>query len=258
MKNFYLSPICTRRLGDAIVSISNLYYRLSKEPSPVRVYYHHWPEYFRILWPFVDPPPINISFEKLPNSRGEAINDSLETLYKSRLQSVIRPELYRWHPARAYSLQICEEHPYIKSTLAQLGITVDRVLLNSTDLDDGADYVHFKTNTKKETYVTYQRRSVDKNGKLIHEIELIDKKVRSETSDAICIDDISDFENLLKIMSLARHHYGIDSGPTHLALALRIPVTIFFNNLYGHKGLEGIIGIYGRHLEKMRLIDCRF
>ena len=75
---YYLSPICTHRLGDALISISNMYATLERSGGASVVYYHHWPKYFKKLWPHIKHPCCDIRFEALSVPAHLEIDENLE------------------------------------------------------------------------------------------------------------------------------------------------------------------------------------
>lgn len=257
MENFYISPICTTRLGDALVSISNMYHRLSVVKGPISVYYHHWPEYYDALWALVEHPRRDIDFIKLPNASNIPINSSTEKDFKHILLKRINRSQYRWHPSRAYSIEICNIHPTIRSTLEKLGIAKENILLNATDLDDGADYVRMTIPKTPSSYVTFHSRSLNPNGVTTLLIEEVESQARETGQRPIDVGGIRNVKELVETLAGSSHHFGVDSGPAHIALALGVPVTMYFKELSGHKGLAGIFGVYGQHVSRFRLIDCR-
>lgn len=254
---YYLSPICTKNLGDALVSISNLYHRLEPVLKPIVVYYHHWPVYFDLLWPHIRHPRDGIRFERLDNSSADRIDDSLEETYKDLLFREIKRSDYRWHPSRAYSLEICRQNKIIQSDLVRLGIGEENILVNCTDLDLDAKYVEIKAENKDRGYVTYQSTSISSRGVLRQETREVVEFIKSQDRPAINVNEIDQIDKLIETLSGSGHHYGIDSGPTHLCLAMRVPLTVFFDKLFGHKGLEGILAIYGDYVNNFSLVDCR-
>jgi len=257
MRNFYMSPICTTRLGDALVSISNMYHRLSTVRGPISVYYHHWPEYYGALWDLVRHPRTDIDFVKLPTEGDIPLDSSTEREFKHILLKSINRSQFRWHPSRAYSMEICHIHPIIRSTLEKLGIAKEDILLNATDLDDGADYVRLTIPRTPSGYATFHSRSSSPNGATTLLIKEVEIKARESSARQIDVGEIKNVKELVETLAGSVHHFGVDSGPAHVALALGVPVTMFFKELSGHKGLEGILGVYGRHVSRFRLIDCR-
>jgi hypothetical protein len=133
----------------------------------------------------------------------------------------------------------------------------DNILLNCTDLDINAKYVDLIVENKDKGYVTYQSTSVSSRGSMRKKIIEVDEFIKRQNKSSININMISNIDDLIETLAGSSHHYGIDSGPTHLCLAMRVPLTIFYDELFGHKGLEGILAIYGDYVNKFSLVDCR-
>jgi hypothetical protein len=244
-ENFYLSPICTNCLGDALISISNMYARLKKFRSKkISIYYHHWPKYFELLWPHLAHPDLDIDWQKLQNWGDSVINADTEALWKDRLLKTIKRSDFTWHPSRAYSMGICRIHPVIVEDLRKLKITEDRVLLNCTDLDAGVEYISFKKAFEKHDSITFQSVSVRENGEVAHSLDLRPEIAKFKATNLLDVSKFTDLGQLIEAIGQAKLHLGIDSGPAHIALAMRTPLIMFYNNLRGHRGLESIYHLY--------------
>ena len=172
ISRFYLSPICTECLGDGFISLANMYHRLEAIPGPVEVFYHHWPKYFELLWPFVQHPRDDIIFTKLPAPSDLRIDSSLKERWRPEMFKHVKRDDYVFHSSRAYSKVICKIHPFIASELAKLDIGDDQLLLNCTELDQDVKYLEFKQNYTREDFITFQGKSINSDQQIRFEFDV--------------------------------------------------------------------------------------
>ena len=172
ISRFYLSPICTECLGDGFISLANMYHRLEAIPGPVEVFYHHWPKYFELLWPFVQHPRDDIIFTKLPAPSDLRIDSSLKERWRPEMFKHVKRDDYVFHSSRAYSKVICKIHPFIASELAKLDIGDDQLLLNCTELDQDVKYLEFMKKYDREGHVTFQGHSIDSEQQIRFEFDI--------------------------------------------------------------------------------------
>ena len=253
---FYLSPICTECLGDGFISLSNMYHRLKSIPGPIEVFYHHWPKYFDLLWPFVQHPRDDIIFTKLPAPSDLRIDSSLKERWRPEMFKHVKRDDYVFHSSRAYSKVICKIHPFIASELSKLDIGDDQLLLNCTELDQDVQYIEFKKKYDRKGHVTFQGHSINSEQQIRFEFDI--NRVLASFPSRTKFDVSSSkmpFDETLKLIGSAKLHIGIDSGPMHLALALGTPVIVCWDDMLGEKGLSTIYHVYANYREKLVLVQ---
>lgn len=253
MRKYYLSPICTNCLGDAVTSISNMFTRLAASSEPAQVFFHHWPHYYNLLWPHVIQPETAVEYIELPTPEGIIIDNNADENFK-HLFKVKRSE-YHWHPSRAYSKAICKVHPFIVEEIKRLEISDDNIMLNATDLDAGSDYLHFNIKPNRTNNITYQEEAVHRDGKVHYGIQTSRMLNRYQYDNANDVAKYKDVPSLIQAIASAKLHVGFDSGPAHIALACRTPLHLYHDILRGHRSLASIRGIYFNHLDKIKVVQ---
>ena len=251
---YYLSPICTHRLGDALISISNMYETLKRSGGTSVVYYHHWPKYFKKLWPHIKHPRINIRFEALPVPTHVEIDENLEQKFKPLLLKAITRSDFNFHPSQAYSKLVCKLHPFINYELERLSIPECNIIINSTELGVGNKYVEFSILKTKSDLITYQGQSVDLDKKVRFALD-IDSEVKKFVSKRFI--DVSnpdiEFDEMLTFIASSKMHVGIDSAPMHIALAMGKEVVMLWDSVEGEKSLQWVYHLYKNYHDQIWL-----
>ena len=251
---YYLSPICTHRLGDALISISNMYATLERSDGASVVYYHHWPKYFKKLWPHIKHPCINIRFEALAVPTHMVIDEKLEQKFKPLLSQAMTRSDFNFHKSQAYSKLICKLHPFLNDELERLSIPDCNIILNSTELGAGNKYVEFTIPKTESDLITYQGQSVDlsKNVRFAVDIDSEVKKFASKRFIDVSNPDI-EFTEMLKFIASAKMHVGIDSAPMHIALAMGKEVVMLWDSVEGEKSIQWIYYLYKNYHDQIWL-----
>ena len=81
---------CASKVNDALISISNMYATLKRSDGASVVYYHHWPKYFKKLWPHIKHPCLDIRFEALTVPVHLEIDENIEQKFKPLLLKTIK------------------------------------------------------------------------------------------------------------------------------------------------------------------------
>ena len=251
---YYLSPICTHRLGDALISISNMYATLERSGGASVVYYHHWPKYFKKLWPHIKHPCCDIRFEALSVPAHLEIDENLEQKFKPLLLKAIKRSDFNFHPSQAYSKHICKLHPFINQELERLSIPECNIITNSTELGTGNKYVEFIVPKTESDLITYQGQSVDlnKNVRFALDINSEVKKFASKKFVDVSNPEI-EFNEMLQFIASAKMHVGIDSAPMHIALAMGKEVVMLWDSVEGEKSLQWVYHLYKNYHEQIWL-----
>ncbi len=251
---YYLSPICTHRLGDALISISNMYATLQRSGGASTVYYHHWPKYFKKLWPYIKHPCCDIRFEALSVPAHLEIDENLEQKFKPLLLKAIKRSDFNFHPSQAYSKHICKLHPFLNHEIERLSIPECNIITNSTELGAGNKYVEFIIPKTTSDLITYQGQSVDlnKNVRFAVDINSEVKKFASKKFVDVSNPEI-EFNEMLKFIASAKMHVGIDSAPMHIALAMEKEVVMLWDSVEGEKSLQWVYHLYKNYHDQIWL-----
>lgn len=249
---YYLSPICTKRLGDALISISNMYHVIGANKGPVEVYFHHWPKYYEMLWPHLLHPRLDVEYVKLDVPSQIVIDETLEDTWMDIIRENCSRESFFWHPSQGYSKTICRVHPYIAEELLKLGITDENILVNSTEMLPSAKYVQFKYKSERKDLITYQGMSVDRDHGARFNIDISDELKSFEAAEKVDVSDTNlPFEKMIQLIGSAKMHVGIDSAPAHIALALNTPLVLLWQSEYDERSINTIYNVYSNYLSSI-------
>ena len=252
--HFYLSPICTKRLGDALISISNMYATLSRRAGCSIVYYHHWPMYYKKLWPHINHPNLDIRFQALEVPNKLLIDDTLEERLKPSLRKAVNRSDFGFHPSTAYSKIVCKLHPFLSSELKKLSIPENNILSNCSELANGNKYVEFNQNTEASDLITYQGKSIDLSNNVRFNFNIESELIGFEAKKFVDVSHTDvQFEKMLELIASAKVHVGIDSAPMHIALAMGKPVVALWDSIDGEKSIQWIYYIYRNYHDKIWL-----
>ena len=246
---YYLSPICTKRLGDALISISNMYHVIGASEVPVKVYYHHWPKYYAMLWPHLLHPDLNVEYVKLNVPSQISIDDTLEDTWMDIIREKCLREDFVWHPSQGYSKTICKVHPYIAQELLNIGIPEKNILVNGTELLPGAKYIDFKYKFERTDLITYQGVSVDRDHGARFHVDISSELKLFGAAEKVDVSATNiPFDKMIELIGSAKMHVGIDSAPAHIALALNTPVVLLWQSECDERSINTIYHVYSNYL----------
>lgn len=258
---YYLSPICTKRLGDALISISNMYHTISTSEVPVKIYYHHWPKYFEMLWPHLVHPEIDVEYLRLDVPSQISIDDTLEDTWIDIIREKCSRDDFIWHPSQGYSKTICRVHPYIAQELLNIGIPEKNILVNCTELLPGAKYVQFKYKFERKDLITFQGVSVDRDYGSRFNVDISSELELFEAAEKVDVSGTNlPIEKTIELIGSAKMHVGIDSAPAHIALALNTPLVLLWQTVGDERSINTIYNVYANYRDDIlvkRIGDTR-